>query len=55
MMAMHELHRCTPAGYDPECTDALARIVHLPDLEDILPSAGPVRVGEFLPSAAAAG
>jgi HD-GYP domain-containing protein (c-di-GMP phosphodiesterase class II) len=31
--AMKELRRCTPAGYDKACVDALAEIVNLTDLE----------------------
>lgn len=31
--AMHELRRCSPAGYDPQCVEALAAVVHLPALE----------------------
>lgn len=33
LTAMHELLRCCPAGYDRQCVDALAQIVHLPALE----------------------
>ena len=31
--AMHELQRCTPAGYDPACVEALSAVVNLPSLE----------------------
>lgn len=31
--AMKELRRCTPAGYDKACVDALAEIVNLSDLQ----------------------
>ncbi len=31
--AMAELRRCTPAGYDPACVEALAAVVHLPRLQ----------------------
>ena len=33
LQAMMELRRCTPAGYDGRCVDAMAEIVNLPDLE----------------------
>ena len=32
LAAMNELERCTPAGYDRQCVDALARVMHLPQL-----------------------
>ncbi len=31
--AMQELRRCTPAGYEPLCVNALGEILHLPALE----------------------
>ena len=34
--AMKELRRCTPAGYDQSCVDALADIVNLNDLESVM-------------------
>lgn len=34
IQAMRELSRCAPAGYDPECVQALGEIVHLPALEE---------------------
>lgn len=33
VQAMGELLRCTPAGYDPQCVEALAKVVNLPTLE----------------------
>lgn len=33
LQAMQELRRCSPAGYDPACVDALADVVHLRTLE----------------------
>ncbi|HAU38224.1 MAG TPA: hypothetical protein DCX07_10990 [Phycisphaerales bacterium] len=35
LAAMNELRRCTPAGYDPKCVEALAEIIHLPALERV--------------------
>ena len=32
LVAMKELDRCTPHGYDRQCVDALARVVHLDQL-----------------------
>jgi HD-GYP domain-containing protein (c-di-GMP phosphodiesterase class II) len=34
--AMRELRRCSPAGYDPRCIDALTDALHLRDLEESL-------------------
>jgi HD-GYP domain-containing protein (c-di-GMP phosphodiesterase class II) len=34
--AMAELRRCSPAGYDPECTEAMAEIINLPELQDAM-------------------
>jgi len=34
--AMDELGRCTPAGYDPACVEALGEIVHLPVLAKVM-------------------
>ncbi len=34
LMAMRELRRCTPSGYDPECVEALGAIVNIPVLEE---------------------
>lgn len=34
MDALRELQRCSPAGYDAECVEALAEIVHLPKLAE---------------------
>ena len=31
--AMAELRRCTPAGYDATCVEALAEVVHTPQLQ----------------------
>ena len=36
LAAMRELRRCTPAGYDPACVEALAQVVHLPELQSVL-------------------
>ena len=36
LAAMRELERCTPHGYDRKCVDALARIMHLPQLSKAL-------------------
>ncbi len=33
MRAMSELRRCCPAGYDPQCVDALARTLRLATME----------------------
>jgi len=38
MAAVQELLRCTPAGYDPRCVEALGEIMHLPQLEETMPS-----------------
>lgn len=35
-LAMQELCRCTPAGFDADCVEALGEIVHLPRLEEVL-------------------
>jgi len=32
LAAMKELERCTPHGYDRQCVDALARVVHVEEL-----------------------
>jgi len=37
--AMEELLRCTPAGYDPACVDALTELKNLPRLQEALCSA----------------
>jgi len=34
--AIGELRRCTPAGYDPDCVNALAECLHFPVLEEAL-------------------
>ena len=34
--AMRELRRCSPSGYDVRCVDALAVIIHLGDLQEIM-------------------
>lgn len=36
MDAMRELQRCTPAGYDARCVEALATVINLPQLEQML-------------------
>ena len=33
IQAMSELRRCCPAGYDPQCVDALARALKLATME----------------------
>ncbi len=33
MAALQELKRCCPSGYDTDCDEALAELVHLPKLE----------------------
>lgn len=35
LSAIMELRRCTPAGYDPDCVDALGRVMNLPCLEEV--------------------
>jgi HD-GYP domain-containing protein (c-di-GMP phosphodiesterase class II) len=35
--AMRELVRCSPEGYDPKCVQALADVVNLKDLQEIMP------------------
>ena len=35
-MAVRELQRCSPAGYDPGCVNALAECLHFPVLEEAL-------------------
>jgi HD-GYP domain-containing protein (c-di-GMP phosphodiesterase class II) len=37
--AMQELRRCTPAGFDETCVDALAEVVNLPRLKELLAGA----------------
>jgi len=37
--AMQELRRCTPAGYDPACVEALAGLKHIPALEKVMAAA----------------
>ncbi|MCP4375291.1 MAG: HD domain-containing protein [bacterium] len=34
--AVQELYRCSPAGYDPDCVDALARSLNFPLLEETM-------------------
>ena len=34
MLAMRELRRCCPSGYDADCVAALADVKHLPSLEE---------------------
>jgi len=41
--AMNELRRCTPAGYDPKCVEALAEILHM----DVHDSVGPQASGRM--------
>lgn len=43
--AMKELLRCTPAGYDKTCVDALARIVNL---DELLAAMEPAPAGELV-------
>lgn len=35
--AMRELVRCSPEGYDPKCVQALADVINLKDLQEIMP------------------
>ena len=35
--AMRELVRCSPEGYDPQCVQALADVINLKDLQEIMP------------------
>jgi len=35
LSAMMELRRCTPAGYDPDCVEALGKVMNLPCLEEV--------------------
>jgi len=35
VMALREMRRCTPAGFDPACVEALAAVLNIPALEDI--------------------
>lgn len=42
--ALRELRRCTPAGYDPDCVAALAQVMHMPALEQMI-SADPAFAG----------
>jgi HD-GYP domain-containing protein (c-di-GMP phosphodiesterase class II) len=35
-LAVQELKRCSPAGYDPDCVDALAAHLNIPVLEEAL-------------------
>ncbi len=35
LQAIMELRRCTPAGYDPDCVDALGKVMNLPCLEEV--------------------
>jgi len=39
VVAMQELRRCTPAGYDPACVEALASLKHIPALEKAMATA----------------
>jgi HD-GYP domain-containing protein (c-di-GMP phosphodiesterase class II) len=39
--AMRELVRCSPEGYDTKCVQALADVVNLKDLDEIMPSCRP--------------
>ena len=34
LQAMRELRRCSPAGYDPACVEALAEVMNIPVLEE---------------------
>ncbi|MDP7162781.1 MAG: HD-GYP domain-containing protein [Phycisphaerae bacterium] len=38
MAAVQELRRCTPAGYDPQCVEALGEVMRLPQLEETMQS-----------------
>lgn len=36
LQAMEELRRCTPSGYDARCVEALAQIINLPQLQEVM-------------------
>lgn len=36
--ALRELQRCSPAGYDAQCVEALGEIIHLPQLQEAIAS-----------------
>jgi len=36
VQALAELRRCSPAGYDPDCVDALAEVLHIPRVQKIV-------------------
>jgi HD-GYP domain-containing protein (c-di-GMP phosphodiesterase class II) len=40
MEALCELRRCSPAGYDPQCVEALGQVLHLPRTRDAAEPAG---------------
>lgn len=40
LVAMKELQRCTPAGYDPRCVNVLADLMNLPLLEEAMDVSG---------------
>lgn len=51
LAAMDELMRCTPAGFDPQCVEALADLMHHEDLLQVLsvPVEAPADEEEFVP------
>ena len=36
LQAVAELRRCSPAGYDPDCVNALAEVLHIPRIQKIV-------------------
>jgi HD-GYP domain-containing protein (c-di-GMP phosphodiesterase class II) len=36
LIAMRELRRCCPSGFDPQCVEALAHVLNVPALEETL-------------------
>lgn len=38
MVAMRELRRCCPSGYDTRCVEALAEVIHAPAMEQVQPA-----------------
>jgi HD-GYP domain-containing protein (c-di-GMP phosphodiesterase class II) len=39
LQALQELQRCSPAGYDPQCVEALGEIINMPALQEAMASA----------------
>jgi hypothetical protein len=40
LVAVRELQRCTPEGFDEQCVEALAELLNIPLLEEVMDSAG---------------